>query len=260
MDTVIKTTWNDIADFAVYCFDVNGFRVQARCGDDARYNAQYQYQFTAADVNLNANPDCTGEIMPVRGSIRIHDKIFDALDSFWVTSFSVTVWPKSDLGIAAGFWNSPEKIQAGMFDIYGGGKPRPDFHSKDYSYPKHASDIEVLTINNRLWGYLSFGNFDRIDRFCTELTEHLIIMVDFDASSCWPNDAPPPADIKSHVMGFFLDYLNHFDIILRDSVSEEQLPPLGFYPSRRDEKEIDAEGKTIESRSEAYASESLLKW
>ena len=260
MDTNIKKEWDNMANIAVYCFDINEFRIQVPCSDKARHEPLYQYSFSSSDLGVRANPDCTGEISPIWGYLDIFNKSLNEETSSRYSSYSLKIWPKSDLGIAAGFWNSSEKIQAGMFDIYGGGKPRPDFHSKDYSYPKHASDIEVLTINNRLWGYLSFGNFDRIDRFCTELTEHLIIMVDFDASACWPNDTPPPADIKSHVMGFFLDYLNHFDIILRDSVPEEQLPALGFYPSIRDEKEIDAEGKTIESRSEAYASESLLKW
>ncbi|WP_320820596.1 hypothetical protein [Thalassolituus sp.] len=259
MDTVMRQAWKNIADFAVYCFDVNGFRIQARCSDDARYNAQYKYQFTATDVNLNANPDCTGEIMPVRGSIRIHDKSYDALDSFWFTSLSVRVWPKTDLGMTQGRWNSVDEIRADILRFFGRYEEKVR-EWPNYVSPRIQSDVEVLTINNRLWGHVACANYGQEDCFVTELTEHLIIMVDFDASSCWPNEAPPPADIKSHVKGFFLDYLNHFDIITRGSVPDDELPPLGFYPSKRDEKEIDAEGKTIESTPEAYAPESLLKW
>jgi hypothetical protein len=63
-------------------------------------------------------------------------------------------------------------------------------------------------------------------------------------------------------MDFFLDYLEHFDIIQLGSVPDEELPPLGFYPAKRDEKEIDADGKTIEEEVEAApdSSTSNLSW
>ncbi|APR65956.1 hypothetical protein CN03_02845 [Thalassolituus oleivorans] len=259
MDANIKKEWDNIANLAVYCFDVNEFRIQVPCSDKARHEPLYQYSFSSSDLGVRANPDCTGEISPIWGYLDIFNKSFDEETSSRYTSYSLRVWPKTDLGMTQGSWNSVDEIRADILRFFGRYEEKVgEWH--DYVSPKAQSDVDVLTINNRLWGHVACANYGQEDCFVTELTEHLIIMVDFDASSCWPNDAPPPADIKSHVMGFFLDYLNHFDIILRDSVPEEQLPPLGFYPSIRDEKEIDAEGKTIESRSEAYASESLLKW
>jgi len=259
MDANIKKEWDNIANLAVYCFYVNEFRIQVPCSDKARHEPLYQYSFSSSDLGVRANPDCTGEISPIWGYLDIFNKSFDEETSSRYTSYSLRVWPKTDLGMTQGSWNSVDEIRADILRFFGRYEEKVK-EWPNYVSPKAQSDVDVLTINNRLWGHVACANYGQEDCFVTELTEHLIIMVDFDASSCWPNDAPPPADIKSHVMGFFLDYLNHFDIILRDSVPEEQLPALGFYPSIRDEKEIDAEGKTIESRSEAYASESLLKW
>lgn len=259
MDALSKREWNKLSDLAVYCFDVNEFRIEARCSDEARYDPIYQYSFSVTKSGLNENPNYTGEIMPVRGSIRINDENLDARGSFGYVSFSVTVWPKTDLGMLQGFWRSADEICADILKFHGRYAEKAK-NWPHYVYPKNDADVEVLTVKDRLWGHVSVGDYRSIDQFFTELTEHLVVVVRFDASSCWPSEALPPADIKAHVMAFFLDYLNHFDIITRGSVPDEELPPLGFYPSKRDEKEIDAEGKTIESRSEAYASESLLKW
>jgi len=251
--------WSKFPDLAIYCCDVNEFRLRFRSNDNATIDFCYQYHFAATDVGLNASPECTGEVHLLTGVIGLSDLIIGLISSNAHASFNVRVWPKINLHLSTESWINEEKIKSIILNSFDDGQDRT-FYGNNYFFPKSLNDIDVFNINGRVWGTHAIGDFESENCFYTELTEHLIIMVDFDASSCWPNDAPPPADIKSHVMGFFLDYLNHFDIILRDSVPEEQLPPLGFYPSRRDEKEIDAEGKTIESRSEAYASESLLKW
>jgi hypothetical protein len=262
MITTLVPDWKEFNEWAVYCFEVNGSRIKARCSDKAKYVSLYQYDFISTDSGINANPDCTGEIMPVRGSLRLHDKAFDGAGSSWFTYFSVRVWPKTELSMTNGHWRTPEDIQGDIFQSHGSGKERSDHFSKEYSYPKSATDIDVLTIKSRLWGHLVFGDYKKNDRFYTELTEHIVIMVDFDASPCWPSDALPPADIKSHVMDFFLDYLEHFDIIPLGSVPDAELPPLGFYPAKRDEKEIDADGMTIKKEVEAepVSPTSNLSW
>jgi hypothetical protein len=251
MITTLVPEWKDFTDLAVYCFEVNGYRIKARCRDKVTYKSLYQYDFTSTDFGVNANPECTGEISPLRGYL----DLVDEESSRRYTSFSLRVWPKTDLGMAQGGWNNPEKIKADILDFFGRYADKFD-HLPNYVYPKQADDIDILTIKDRLWGHVSCGTYRDGDMFCTELTEHLVIMVDFDASPCWPRDALPPADIKSHVMDFFLDYLEHFDIIPLGSVPDEELPPLGFYPSQRDEKEIDADGQTIEQSPDSSINDS----
>lgn len=257
MITTLVPEWKDFTDLAVYCFEVNGYRIKARCRDKATYKSLYQYNFTSTDLGVNANPECTGEISPLRGYLDLVDE--DSSSRY--ASFSLRVWPKTDLGMTQGRWNKPERIKTDILDFFGRYADKVD-NWPNYVYPKKNDDIDVLTIKDRLWVHVSCGTYRDGDMFCTELTEHLVIMVDFNASYCWPSDALPPADIKSHVMGFFLDYLEHFDIIPLGSVPDEELPPLGFYPAKRDEKEIDADGKTIEEEVEAApdSSTSNLSW
>lgn len=252
MITTLVPEWKDFTELAVYCFEVNGYRIQARCTDTATYKTLYEYDFTATDAGVNANPECTGEISPLEGYLDLVDE--DSSRRY--ASLSLRVWPKTDLSMASGCWSTPEDIQDDIFQCHGSGNERSDHFSKEYSYPKLATDIDVLTIKSKLWGHLAFGDYQKYDRFYTELTERLVIMVDFDASPCWPRDAFPPVDIKSHVMDFFLDYLEHFDIIQLGSVPDEELPPLGFYPSQRDEKEIDADGQTIEQSPDSSINDS----
>lgn len=255
MITTLVPEWKDFTDLAVYCFEVNGYRIKARCRDKATYKSLYQYDFTSTDFGVNANPDCTGEISPLRGYLDLVDE--DSSSRY--TSFSLMVWPKSDLGMVSGSWTTPAIIQSDILRFHARYSEKTD-KLPNYSYPKHTDDVEVLTIKDKVWGYSSCGTFKECDQFFTELTDHLVIVLRFDASSCWPKDAFPPADIKSHVMGFFLDYLEHFEIIPPGSVPDEELPPLGFYPAKRDEKEIDADGKTINEEAEPDSSSSNISW
>lgn len=257
MITTLVPEWKDFTELAVYCFEVNGYRIQARCTDTATYKSLYEYDFTSMDLGVNANPECTGEISPLRGYLDLVDE--DSSSRY--TSFSLMVWPKSDLGMVSGSWTSLAIIQSDILRFHASFSDKTD-KLPNYLYPKSSNDVEVLTIKDRLWGYSSCGTFNDCDQFFTELTEKLVIVLRFDASLCWPRDALPPADIKSHVMDFFLDYLEHFDIIQLGSVPDEELPPLGFYPAKRDEKEIDADGKTIEEEVEAApdSSTSNLSW
>lgn len=255
MITTLVPEWKDFTGLAVYCFEVNGYRIKARCSDTATYKSLYEYDFTNTDLGVNANPECTGEISPLDGYL----DLVDEKCSRRYASFSLSVWPKTDLGMVNGNWSEPGDIQSDVLRFHARYSEKTD-KLPNYSYPKNSNDVEVLTIKDRLWGYSSCGTFNDCDQFFTELTENLVIVLRFDASPCWPSDALPPADIKSHVMGFYLDYLEHFDIIPLGSVPDEELPPLGFYPAKRDEKEIDADGKTIEAEAEPDSSTSNLSW
>ena len=251
MITMLVPEWKDFTELAVYCFEVNGYRIHARCTDTATHKSLYEYNFTATDVGVNANPECTGEISPLEGYLDLVDE--DSSRRY--ASFSLIIWPKSDLGLLQGRWNTPNIVRFDILKLFSSDSKLIE-EWPNYSYPKSDSDIQVLTIKDRLWGHAVAGNYQDTDQFFTELTENLVIALRFDASPCWPRDALPPADIKSHVMDFFLDYLEHFDIIPLGSVPDEELPPLGFYPSQREEKEIDADGQMIEESPDSSINDS----
>jgi hypothetical protein len=251
MITRLVPEWKAFTELAVYCFEVNGYRIQARCTDTATYQSLYQYDFTNTDLGVNTNPECTGEISPLDGYLDLVDE--DSSRRY--ASFSLSVWPKTDLGMVRGGWSELGDIQSDILRFHASFSDKTDT-LPNYFYPKSSNDVEVLTIKDRLWGYSSCGTFNDCDQFFTELTENLVIVLRFDASLCWPKDALPPADIKSHVMGFFLDYLEHFDIIPPSSMPDAELPPLGFYPSQREEKEIDADGQMIEESPDSSINDS----
>jgi len=55
-------------------------------------------------------------------------------------------------------------------------------------------------------------------------------------------------------MPFFTDYLSRIQIAPTEGVPESDLPPLGFYPSKREEKEIDSEGNAVAEDTPASSS------
>ncbi|MEK9765841.1 MAG: hypothetical protein VW274_05115, partial [Thalassolituus sp.] len=66
-----------------------------------------------------------------------------------------------------------------------------------------------------------------------------------------------PEGLKEHLMPCVKDYLSRIQIIRTEGVPEAELPPLGFYPSKREEKEIDSEGNTV---VEGASSTSSSEW
>lgn len=173
----------------------------------------------------------------------------------WLGSFSVSVWAKSEISMIDQPWASEADMATAVlshYDYY----ERPDPLDRIYHRPRSVADMDYAVINSRRW-CISICGYYR-DRFLliTELNERLIIKVVFDVASCWPADTLLPEGLKDHLMPFFLDYLSLIQIIPTDGVPESELPPLGFYPSKREEKEIDSEGKTVvEDTSSTSSSE-----
>ena len=122
---------------------------------------------------------------------------------------------------------------------------RPDHTERGYHRPKSANEMDYVVINSRRWCISICGYYN--DRFLliAELNEHLIVKIVFHVSSCWPADTLLPEGLKEHLLPFLLDYLSLTQIIPTEGVPESELPPLGFYPSKREEKEIDSEGNAV---------------
>ena len=134
---------------------------------------------------------------------------------------------------------------------------RPDHNEREYYRPSSASEMDYVIINSRRWcisicGYCK----DRI-LLIAELNEHLIVKIVYDLAPLWPDETLPPEGLKEHLMPFFLDYLSLIQIIPTEGVSESELPPLGFYPSKREEKEIDSDGKEVVDTSPSDSSNEL---
>ena len=90
--------------------------------------------------------------------------------------------------------------------------------------------------------------------------QNLVLQINFDASPCWYRDGFAPADVKAHLMTFFMEYLCHFKIIKAGSVPDEELPPLGFYPAAREEKDIDRDGHVVERDPDYSPAPDFSSW
>lgn len=252
---VLKTA----GERARYCIQVNDFRISFPSDDSADYENIYEYQFDYSDCGVISNPEYTGEISPLWGmmSLIVGDLKVDY--PTWNSSFSVAIWPKSDMAMLHECWLSEADIKGDILRLFYRDvekyKEYPDVY-----FPSVASDVDVLNVNGRLWGHVSALDFRQRDFFFFELDRNLVVKIGFDASACWHRNGFAPPDVKAHIMTFFMDYLQHVQVVEIGSVPDDQLPPLGFYPAEREEKEIDADGKTIGKEPEIQERYDPLGW
>ncbi|GAA6144551.1 hypothetical protein [Thalassolituus maritimus] len=240
---------------ATYCIQVNDDRLIFHCEDEARYTDKYVFHFEGIDQGLIYNPDYTGEIAPLRTRFALLDDDLMKEHPNWLCPIKIQIWPKSELLMESRKWEGPQDLRDNSLKFYERWKSSSDREADDLT-PRKAEDFSILRVNNRLWAYSESGIYGRWDNAFTELSDILILIVLFDVDSCWPRDTPPPEGLKEHLMPFFLDYLSLIQIIPTEGVPESELPPLGFYPSKREEKEIDSEGNTVvEDTSSMLSSE-----
>ncbi|MDK2776309.1 MAG: hypothetical protein KYX62_01445 [Pseudomonadota bacterium] len=248
-----------VDELARYSIQVNDCRINLPCDDDADCSPVYKYWFDHVGGGVISAPEYTGEISPLNGRVLLVSGNFKVDYPSWSSSLSATVWPKSDMSMIHERWLSETDVKDDILRLF-----RKDVESfseyPDVYFPSVASDVQVLNIKGRLWGHVSAGDFRQRDVFFTELDRHLVMRIVFDASACWYRDGFAPADLKAHLMTFFLDYLQHIDIVETGSATDRELPPLGFYPAAREEKEIDADGKTIDKTEESPLRHDPLGW
>lgn len=248
-----------VADLGNFCIQINGYNIKIPSSARADIKPVYQYDFIGNERGVIAEPDCTGEVTPIWDSVTLPVKEQEPSFPTWVIDWNLRVWPKSDLSMNAGKWHSENDIKENILRLYQNDMEKfKDF--PDYYSPQEETDIEVFNINERLWGHVVSGNFEQSDMFFTGLTDHLVMIFHFDASACWHRNGFAPPDVKAHIMTFFMDYLQHVQVVEIGSVPDDQLPPLGFYPAEREEKEIDADGKTIDKEPEIEERYDPLGW
>ena len=229
---------------ATYCIQVNDARMVFHCEDEASYTDKYVFHFEGIDQGLIYNPDYTGEIVPLRTRFSLLNDDFMKEYPNWLCSVNVQIWPKSELLMDKRKWEDVKALRNNSLKFYERWKSSEDREPYDLT-PRKAEEFSIYRVNNRLWAYSESGIYGRWDNAFTELSDTLILIVLFDADSCWPRDTPPPEGLKEHLMPFFIDYLSRIQIIPTEGIPESELPPLGFYPSKREEKEIDKEGKAV---------------
>lgn len=240
---------------AIYCFQVNGYRLVVECARDAFYDRCYDFQFDETQQGLIDNPEVTGEIKPLRDSFYVIGPEYRERYSSWIVTINFQVWPKSELGLSAESWKSEQVLISNTLNLY-----RRLAHKTD-EWPNYTKPLvsDEITLIDSVWGNWSlseFGDFSTKKLLLTELTSNLVLTVDFNFASFWDRGTYPPEGLKDHLMPFFTDYLSRIQIIPTEGVPESELPPLGFYPSKREEKEVDSEGNTVvEDTSSTSSSE-----
>ena len=241
----LRSLSEDPHGLAIYACEIADIRCVFPCNDGARKKLSFQFDFDKDENALVENPSYSGEIRLIPGGrfVMVPLELRSAYPE-WLGSFSVSVWAKSEISMIDRSWASEAEQATSVlshYDYY----ERPDHTERGYQRPRSAADMDYVVINSRRWCISICGYYN--DRFLmiTELNERLIIKIVFDVASCWTSETPLPEGLKEHLMPFFLDYLSLIQIIPTEGVSESELPPLGFYPSKREEKEIDKEGKAV---------------
>ena len=238
---------------ATYCIQVNDARMVFHCEDEASYADKYVFHFEGIDQGLIYNPDCTGEIVPLRTRFALLDDDLMKDHPNWLCPINIQIWPKSELLMESRKWEDVKELRSNSLKFYERWKSSEDREPDDLT-PRKAEDFSILCINDRSWAYSESGHHGRWDNAITELSDLLVMVVLFDVDSCWARDTFPPEGLKEHLMPFFTDYLSRIQIIPTKGVPESELPPLGFYPSKREEKEIDSEGNAVAEDTPASSS------
>jgi hypothetical protein len=229
---------------ATYCIQVNDDRLVFHCEDEASYTDKYFFHFERVDQGLIYNSDYTGEIVPLRTRFALLDDDLMKEHPNWLCPINIQIWPKSELLMESRKWEGSEDLRNNSLKFYERWKSSEDREEDDLT-PRKAEDFSLLSVNGRSWAYAASGLYGQWENAITELSDNLVLIVIFSAKSCWSRDTFPPQGLKEHLMPFFIDYLSRIQIIPTEGVSESELPPLGFYPSKREEKEIDKEGKAV---------------
>ena len=238
---------------ARFCFQVDSYRLLVSCSDDARCSSRLSYNFNSIDCGLINNPIHTGEIRPFSGSFYVIDRAYREQYSGWIASVRIQIWPKTELSMRSSPWLSEEDLFENTIRMHNRSTHKPE-EWPNYTVPKDHSDVLVFRAGERLWSLCEFGDFSVNNALMTELTEHLALIIVFDTASFWQRETYPPEGLKAHLKPLFIDYLSRIQIIPTEDVPESELPPLGFYPSKREEKEIDSEGNTVAEDTPASSS------
>lgn len=229
---------------AQFCFQIDDYRILVSCQDDARCSKRLSYQFNSSDSGLINNPIETGEVRPFSGSFyAVNSEMRKQLPG-WIVSVRLQVWPKTELSMLSSPWLSERELVENTIRLHNRPAHKPE-EWPNYTVPKDHKDVVTIRLDERLWSLCEFGDFSVNDALMTELTEHLVLIVVFDTAAFWQRKTYPPEGLKAHLKPLFVDYLSCIQIIPTEGVPEPELPPLGFYPSKREEKEIDKEGKTV---------------
>ena len=241
----LRSLSEDPHGFAIYVCEIADIRCVFPCNDDARTKQDFQFNFDKNENALIDNPSYSGEIQLIpHGTFSLVSSELKKVYPNWLGDFSVDIWAKSEISMIDRSWTSEADMATSVlshYDYY----ERPDHTERGYHRPKSANEMDYVVINSRRWCISICGYYN--DRFLliAELNEHLIVKIVFHVSSCWPADTLLPQGLKEHLLPFLLDYLSLTQIIPTEGVPESELPPLGFYPSKREEKEIDSEGNAV---------------
>ena len=240
---------------AQFCFQVDSYRVLVSCEDDARCDRRLDYQFHNIEGGVISNSNETGEIQPFSGSFYAINRDMRERFPGWIASVNLQIWPKSELSMLSSPWLSERELVENTIRLHNRPAHKPE-EWPNYTVPKDHKDVVTIRLDERLWSLCEFGDFSVNDALMTELTEHLVLIVVFDTAAFWQRKTYPPEGLKAHLKPLFVDYLSCIQIIPTEGVPESELPPLGFYPSKREEKEIDSEGNTVvEDTSSMLSSE-----
>ncbi|MAD45890.1 MAG: hypothetical protein CMH98_12870 [Oceanospirillaceae bacterium] len=246
-------------EFALCTIQVNQCRIVVPCDDSSFHESVYEYEFTRMPDGLTVDSDRIGTITQISGSFALADIKDREQFPTWRTHLGAHLCPKSELSVNYNRWHTEHDIKSILLEKYKKRTRKSSDTGNEY-YPESESDIDVITINDRLWAHMALDDYRQLDVFMTELDENLVLQINFDASPCWYRDGFAPADVKAHLMTFFMEYLCHFKIIKAGSVPDEELPPLGFYPAAREEKDIDRDGHVVERDPDYSPAPDFSSW
>jgi len=235
----------DIDHWGKYCIEVNGFRVNLRCSDNARVDSETRYDFSGSSRCLAVDSDETGEISPLFDSLSLvkEDKNQDLYN--WNFSFRLSIWLKNQLGIPVKNWVSETDIKEGLYQSFNNRSELLESF-EDYDYPKKLDDVQIMTTKSGMWGHVIYGASREHDDYYFSLNSDLVAIVAINASPCWSRYPETATETREYVTAFLDKLIEAVEIIKVGSVPDEELPPLGFYPAKREEKEIDSEGRVVE--------------
>ena len=239
---------------ASYCVQVGDHRIVLDCGTDAFYDRCFDYQFENVEGGVLSNSHETGEIHPISDSFYVIDD--KEQHPGWIISVNLQIWPKSELAMDSSPWQSENELTINTIRSFN----RPAVKQEDwpdYTVPVDPSEVDIVKVQERCWSLCEFGDFSVNNALMTELSEQTVLFIVFNTASFWQRKTYPPEGLKDHLKPLFIDYLSRIQIILTEGVPEAELPPLGFYPSKREEKEIDSEGNTV---VEGASSTSSSEW
>jgi len=243
---------------AQFCFQVDDYRILVFCKDDARYSRRLCYHFNNTDRGLINSPIETGEIRPFSGSFYVLDEKDREQFPGWILSVRLQIWPKTELSMHNSPWLSEEELVENTIRLHNRLAHKPE-EWPDYTVPVDHDDVLITRSEERLWSLCEFGDFSVNNAIMTELTDHLALIVVFDTAAFWQRKTYPPEGLKAHLEPLFIDYLSRIQIIPTEGIPESELPPLGFYPSEREEKEIDEKGNAVPEAPHA-SSEDEWSW